>query len=55
MKNLTAARDAVGSEEPIDTGGWSFFGMKLNRLNKLNGLNEAELLASFNLFSQSLI
>jgi hypothetical protein len=25
MKNLTAARDAVGSEEPIDTGGWSFY------------------------------
>jgi hypothetical protein len=24
MKHLTAARDAVGSEEPIATGGWSF-------------------------------
>jgi hypothetical protein len=24
MKNLTAARDAVGSEEPIATGGWCF-------------------------------
>jgi hypothetical protein len=25
MKNLTAARDAVGSEEPIAAGGWSFY------------------------------
>jgi hypothetical protein len=25
MKNLTAARDAVGSEEPIATGGWCFY------------------------------
>jgi hypothetical protein len=24
MKNLTAARDAVGSEEPIAAGGWCF-------------------------------
>jgi hypothetical protein len=25
MKNLTAARDAVGSEEPIAAGGWCFY------------------------------
>jgi hypothetical protein len=55
MKNLTAARDAVGSEEPIATGGWSFLQQKLNRLNRLNELIGRESLRSFNLFNQSLI
>jgi hypothetical protein len=53
MKNLTAARDAVGSEEPIATGGWFFLKQKLNRLNRLNELKGAGVSASFNLFSQS--
>jgi hypothetical protein len=53
MKNLTAARDAFGSEEPNATGGWSFFAKKLNRLNRLNELNGPEALSSFNLFNQS--
>jgi hypothetical protein len=51
MKNLTAARDAVGSEEPIAAGGWCFCGI----VKSLNELNGAEALASFNLFNQSLI
>jgi hypothetical protein len=55
MKNLTAARDAVGSEEPIATGGWLFLKQKLNQLNRLIKLNEGEPLASFNYFNQSLI
>jgi hypothetical protein len=55
MKNLTAARDAVGSEEPIATGGWSFLRQKLNRLNRLNELNGREFFRSFDLFNQSLI
>ena len=36
MKNLTAARDAVGSEEPIATGGWCFYERKVDQLNELN-------------------
>jgi hypothetical protein len=61
MKNLTAARDAVGSEEPIATGGRCFLSGKLNQLkesNKLNRLlelNGREFFRSFNLFNQSLI
>jgi hypothetical protein len=53
MKNLTAARDAFGSEEPNATGGRSFLKQKLNQLNRLNELNEAGTLALFNLFNQS--
>jgi hypothetical protein len=49
MKNLTAARDAVGSEEPIAAGGWCFLRKKLNRLN------ETEPLSLFNLFNDLLI
>lgn len=55
MKNLTAARDAVGSEEPIATGGWSFLLKKLKKLNELNRLNKAEMVTLFNVYNQSLI
>ena len=40
MNNLTAARDAVGSEEPIATGGWSFLNQEFNELNEINEINE---------------
>lgn len=43
MKNLTAARDAVGSEEPIATGGWSFLTQELDDLVQANELNKARL------------
>jgi hypothetical protein len=55
MKNLTAARDAVGSEEPIATGGWSFLLKKLKKLIELNRLNKAEMVTLFNVYNQSLI
>ena len=40
MKNLTAARDAVGSEEPIATGGWSFLNREFSGMNETNEINE---------------
>ena len=43
MKILTAARDAVGSEEPIATGGWSFLTRELDELTELNELNKTRL------------
>jgi hypothetical protein len=43
MKNLTAARDAVGSEEPIATGGWSFLIRELDDLMQAHELNKARL------------
>jgi hypothetical protein len=51
MKNLTAARDAVGSEEPIAAGGWCFCEKKLNELNGLNELGEVGTRTLFNLFN----
>lgn len=43
MKNLTAARDAVGSEEPIATGGWSFLTREVDELLRAHELNKARL------------
>jgi hypothetical protein len=48
MNNLTAARDAVGSEEPIATGGWSFLNQEFNEMNEveigeINELTKARL------------
>ncbi len=53
MKNLTAARDAVGSEEPIATGGWSFLRDELNRLVELNETNKDRLLDVLYMFGES--
>ncbi len=53
MKNLTAARDAVGSEEPIATGGWSFLRDELNRLVELNEANKDRLLDVLYMFGDS--
>jgi len=52
MKNLTAARDAVGSEEPIATGGWSFLRDELNRLVELNEANKDRLLDVLYMFGE---
>jgi hypothetical protein len=47
MKNLTAARDAVGSEEPIDTGGWSFY-RTVDSAKLIVDSKEAAIAASIN-------
>jgi hypothetical protein len=44
MKNLTAARDAVGSEEPTAAGGWFFLWQELHELIELNESNKDRLL-----------
>ena len=44
MKNLTAARDAVGSEEPTAAGGRSFLWEELQDLIYLNEANKDRLL-----------
>lgn len=44
MKNLTAARDAVGSEEPTAAGGWFFLWQELQELIALNESNKDRLL-----------
>lgn len=44
MKHLTAARDAVGSEEPTAAGGWFFLWQELQELIELNESNKDRLL-----------
>lgn len=53
MKNLTAARDAVGSEEPIAAGGWSFLRQELQDLIEMNEANKDRLLDVIYLFGES--
>jgi hypothetical protein len=55
MKNLTAARDAVGSEEPIATGGWYFLWQELNQLLEQNDSNRARLHEIWVWFNQPLV
>ena len=53
MKNLTAARDAVGSEEPTAAGGRSFLWEELQELINLNEANKDRLLNVIYLFGES--
>ena len=53
MKNLTAARDAVGSEEPTAAGGWSLLWGELQQLIDLNEANKDRLLDVIYLFGES--
>ena len=53
MKNLTAARDAVGSEEPTAAGGRSFLWEELQELIDLNEANKNRLLDVIYLFGES--
>ena len=53
MKNLTAARDAVGSEEPTAAGGRSFLWEELQELINLNEANKDRLLDVIYLFGES--
>lgn len=53
MKNLTAARDAVGSEEPTAPGGWSFLWQELQELIDRNEVNKDRLLDVIYLFGES--
>ena len=53
MKNLTAARDAVGSEEPTAAGGRSFLWEELQDLIDLNEANKDRLLDIIYSFGES--
>ena len=53
MKNLTAARDAVGSEEPTAAGGRSFLWDELQELIDLNEANKDRLLDIIYSFGES--
>lgn len=53
MNNLTAARDAVGSEEPTAAGGWFFLWQELQELVELNESNKDRLLDVIYFFGES--